>query len=124
MNKLIQMGRLTKEPDIKTTSAGMIARFSVAVDKTYKKGEADFFNYTAFGKKAEFVEKYLHQGTKVVITGRVENDNYERDGRKVYGFAFIADEIEFAESKKAQEKPEDGFAKVPDTVDDDNLPFE
>lgn len=124
MNTLIQMGRLTKDPESRETSAGTVTRFSVAVDRRYKKDTSDFFSYTAFGKTAEFARDYLRKGTKVLISGRVENNNYtDKDGRKVYGFQFVAEEIEFAESKKAAEQQDSGFVTVPDDVDDENLPF-
>lgn len=124
MNTLIQMGRLTKDPESRETNAGTVTRFSIAVDRRYKKDTSDFFSYTAFGKTAEFARDYLRKGTKVVISGRVENNNYtDKDGRKVYGFQFVAEEIEFAESKKAAEQQDSGFVTVPDDVDDENLPF-
>lgn len=124
MNTLIQMGRLTKDPESRETNAGTVTRFSVAVDRRYKKDTSDFFNYTTFGKTAEFARDYLRKGTKVLISGRVENNNYtDKDGRKVYGFQFVAEEIEFAESKKAAEQQDSGFVTVPDDVDDENLPF-
>ena len=124
MNTLIQMGRLTKDPESRDTNAGTITRFSIAVDRRYKKDTSDFFSYTAFGKTAEFARDYLRKGTKVLISGRVENNNYtDKDGRKIYGFQFVAEEIEFAESKKAAEQQDSGFVTVPDDVDDENLPF-
>lgn len=124
MNTLIQMGRLTKDPESREINAGTITRFSVAVDRRYKKDTSDFFSYTAFGKTAEFARDYLRKGTKVLISGRVENNNYtDKDGRNVYGFQFVAEEIEFAESKKAAEQQDSGFVTVPDDVDDENLPF-
>ena len=107
MNKIILMGRLTRDPEVRYSqgeSSLAIARFSLAVDRRYKRqGEpdADFFNCTAFGKQAEFVEKYLKQGTKILLSGRVQNDNYtNKEGQKVYSVQIIAEEIEFAESKK------------------------
>ena len=91
MNKVIMMGRLTRDPEVRYSqgaSQTAIARFSLAVDRRWKReGEpdADFFNCTVFGRQADFVEKYLRQGTKVVITGRVQNDNYtNKEGQKVY----------------------------------------
>ena len=106
MNKVFFCGRLVKNPEVRyskgeTTSA--IARFSLAVDrKVTKDGEpsADFFNCITFGKKADFVEKYLRKGTKIIVTGRVQNDNYtNKEGGKVYSVQIMVDEIEFAESK-------------------------
>ena len=82
MNKVILMGRLTRDPEIRYSqgaSQTAVGRFSLAVDRRFKREgqpDADFFNCTTFGKQSEFVEKYLHQGTKVVVTGRIQNDNY------------------------------------------------
>ena len=89
MNKIILMGRLTKDPEIKYSQGEKpvaIGRFSVAVNKKYKREggpTADFFNCTAFGRQAEFIEKYLKKGSKVLITARLENNNYEKDGKLV-----------------------------------------
>ena len=142
MNKVILMGRLTRDPEVRY-SAGenslAIARFSIAVDRRRRGqdgAEADFFNCTAFGKQGEFVEKYLKKGTKVVLSGRIQNDNYtNRDGQKVTSVQIIAEEIEFAESKNASggsARPEaqerasapvnDGFMNLPDSGDEE-LPF-
>ena len=148
MNKVILMGRLTRDPEVRYGGADnqlAIARFSLAVDRRFRRAgdstEADFFNCTAFGKQGEFVERYLKQGTKVLLTGRVQNDNYtNREGQKVYSVQIIAEEIEFAESKNAsagggnaaaapapapaRNTPAlDGFMNVPDEVSDDDLPF-
>ncbi|SFB33116.1 single-strand binding protein [Acetitomaculum ruminis DSM 5522] len=108
MNKIILMGRLTRDPEIRYSQGNnplTIARFSIAVDRRFKRegeADADFFNCTSFGKQAEFVERYLKQGTKILLSGRVQNDNYtNRDGQKVYSVQIIAEEIEFAESKNA-----------------------
>ena len=147
MNKIILMGRLTRDPEVRYGGADnqtAIGRFSLAVDRRFRRAgdsvEADFFNCTAFGKQAEFAEKYLKQGTKILLVGRVQNDNYtNREGQKVYSVQIIAEEIEFAESKnaaanrpQAQTAPaadnfggaaDDGFMNIPDGVDDDDLPF-
>ena len=108
MNKVILMGRLTRDPEVRYSqgaSQTAVARFSVAVDRRFKReGEpdADFFNCTAFGKQAEFIERYLHKGIKIVLCGRVQNDNYtNKDGQMVYSVRVMVDEIEFAESKNA-----------------------
>ncbi len=102
------MGRLTRDPEIRYSQGSnplTIARFSIAVDRRFKRDgepDADFFNCTCFGKQAEFVERYLKQGTKILLLGRVQNDNYtNRDGQKVYSVQIIVEEIEFAESKNA-----------------------
>ena len=117
MNKVIMMGRLTRDPEVRYSqneNSTAIARFSLAVDRRFKRdGEptADFFNCTAFGKQGEFVEKYLKQGTKVVITGRVQNDNYtNKNGEKVYSVQIMVEEIEFAESKAAASGQGSDFA--------------
>lgn len=115
MNKVILMGRLTRDPEVRYSqgaSQTSVARFSVAVDRRFKReGEpdADFFNCTCFGKQAEFVERYLHKGTKVVLCGRIQNDNYtNKDGQMVYSVRVMVDEIEFAESKNASAGNNDG----------------
>ena len=131
------MGRLTAEPEIRYTSgdnAMCIANFNLAVDKRFKKKDdpdaptADFFRITAMGKLGEFSEKYLHKGTKILMEGRVENNNYtNKDGVKVYGFQFVAENIEFAESKKAAESNGVDTSSKPNTdfinqgVDADSL---
>lgn len=127
MNKIILMGRLVKDPEVSVSASGTsIAKFSIAVDRKFKREgdpDADFFNCVSFGKQAQFVENYLHKGTKVVITGRIENNNYtNKEGRKVYDVRIMVEEIEFAESKSSdtpkEKKPE--FLNVEDISD---LPF-
>ena len=148
MNKVILMGRLTRDPEVRYSqgaSQTAVARFSIAVDRRFKReGEpdADFFNCTAFGRQAEFIERYLHTGTKVVLSGRIQNDNYtNKDGQMVYSVRVMVDEIEFAESKNASSQNEggfqggfaggaapaasgasDGFMNIPDGIDEE-LPF-
>ena len=132
MNKVIEMGRLTRDPEISSSNSGTtFARFSIAVDRRFKReGEpdADFFNCTAFGKTAEFVEKYLKKGIKVLVTGRLQNNNYtNKEGQKVYDVRIMVEEMEFAESKKddqqnAQEAPENDFLNIPDGLVEE-LPF-
>ena len=147
MNKVILMGRLTRDPEIRYSQGDSqlaIGKFSIAVDRKFKKqGDtvtADFFNCTAFGKQGEFVEKYLKQGTKVVVTGRIQNDNYtNKEGQKVYSVQIMVEEIEFAESKSAAASnagsfqnmpmsntepmaPEEGFMNIPDGIES-TLPF-
>lgn len=134
------MGRLTRDPEIRyggQDNQMAIARFTLAVNrkkKTDGEPEADFFNCTAFGKLGEFVEKYLRQGTKILLTGRIQNNNYtNKDGEKVYSVQVIAEEMEFAESKKqdqGEQQPQqqqqveaDGYAPATDAVDYANLPF-
>jgi single-strand DNA-binding protein len=104
MNRVILIGRLTKDPEIRTSGNYTIASFSIAVDRKFKRDgepEADFFNCTAFNKTAELVEKYCKKGTKMVVEGRIQNDNYEKDGVKRYGVKIMVDSLEFAESKSA-----------------------
>ena len=146
MNKVILMGRLTRDPEVRYSqgaSQTTVARFSVAVDRKFKReGEpdADFFNCTSFGRQAEFVERYLHKGTNIVLSGRVQNDNYtNKDGQMVYSVRIMVDEIEFAESKNASgggneggfggghntpapSGAGDGFMNIPDGIDEE-LPF-
>ena len=127
------MGRLTKDPDIRYTSgenSTAVARYSLAVDRRYKRdGEptADFINCVVFGKSAEFAEKYLHKGTKLVITGRIQTGSYtNKDGVKVYTTDIMVEEQEFAESKNSGgstvAKTDDDFMKIEDGIDDE-LPF-
>ena len=138
MNKVILMGRLTRDPETRYSQRNngeqmAIAKISLAVDRKRANRNdpnavtADFFNCTAFGKTGEFVDKYLKKGTKVVVTGSVQNDNYtNKDGQKVYGVQIMVEEIEFAESKQSQEQNEqptsEGFMDVPDGIEND-LPF-
>lgn len=108
MNTVIVMGRDTKDGEIRYSQSGTaIYRNSVAVERRFKKEgqpEADFFDFVAFNKTAEWAEKYLKKGTKVVISGEIRNDNYtNKEGQKVYRTVILANSIEFAESKKAAE---------------------
>ena len=140
MNKVILMGRLTRDPEIRYSSGATqtaVARFSLAVDRRFKREgqpDADFFNCSAFGKTAEFVQNYLKQGTKVVVEGRIQNDNYtNKNGEKVYSVQIIVEAVEFAESKKAASEgggftpapsadSGDGFVNIDEGIED-NLPF-
>lgn len=138
MNTVILMGRLTRDPEIRYGGANntAVARYSIAVDRRFKQDgqpEADFFNVVSFGKAGEFVEKYLHKGTKIVIEGELHNNNYEnKDGQMVYGMNIVTRNIEFAESKSSQgtqDNPQpmpnnagDGFMNIPDGIDEE-LPF-
>ncbi len=122
MNKVIIMGRLTRDPEVSSSTNGTtFARYSVAVDRRFKREgdpDADFFNCTSFGKQAEFVERYLKKGTKVVVTGRLQNNNYtQKDGSKVYSVQIMVEDVEFAESKKA-----DGSESTASSDDFLNLP--
>ena len=144
MNKVIMMGRLTRDPEVRYGGANntAIARYSLAVDRRFKRDgqpTADFFNCSSFGKQAEFVEKYLRKGTKVVIEGELQNDNYtNKEGQMVYGMRIIVNSIEFAESKNSSAAggdfggndipapttdAGDGFMNIPDGIAEDELPF-
>lgn len=124
MNKAILIGRLTKAPEIRTTADGLnIARYILAVDRM-KKGEADFITCVAFGKAADFAEKWLTKGTKIAITGHIQTGSYEGKNGKVYTTEIVVETQEFCE-KKEQPAPEkepatDDFMSIPDGAD---LPF-
>lgn len=142
MNKVILMGRLTRDPEVRYgagENSTAVARYTIAVDRRFKRnGEqnADFIGCVAFGRNAEFAEKYLRQGTKIVLTGRIQTGSYtNRDGQKVYTTDIVVEEQEFAESKAAgnggqnnYSRPSaatsdaDGFMNIPDGIDDE-LPF-
>lgn len=142
MNKTILMGRLTRDPEVRYTqgdNASAVARFSLAVDRRFKKdGEqtADFINCVAFGKTAEFIEKYGHKGTKFVVEGRIQTGSYtNKDGQKVYTTDVVVEQVEFAESKNASgdssstgntsntTSDDMSFMNIPDNVEDEGLPF-
>ena len=143
LNKVILMGRLTRNPEVRYSQgekATCIAKYTLAVNRRFhREGEqdADFINCVAFGRQGEFAEKYLKQGTKIVISGRIQTGSYtNRDGVKVYTTDVVIEEQEFAESKKAAEtsstpqntqgvksNPEDdGFMTIPEGVEEE-LPF-
>lgn len=142
MNKVILMGRLTKNPDIRYTQAAepmAIARYTLAVDRRFQRRDsgdeqtADFISCVAFGRAGEFAEKYLHKGTKIVVVGRIQTDSYtNKDGNKVYTTDVVVEEQEFAESKASQSSSENvyspapgsgsEFMNIPNTAADD-LPF-
>lgn len=134
MNKTLLIGRTTKDPDIRYTQSEQpmtIARFNLAVDRIYKKeGEqsADFISCVAFGKTAEFIEKYVHKGTKLVLEGRIQTGSYtNNDGNKVYTTDVVVEQVEFAgsktDSKSAAKESNDDFMNVADELDEDGLPF-
>ena len=142
MNKVILMGRLTRDPEVRYgagENSTAVARYTIAVDRRFKRdGEqsADFISCVTFGRSAEFAEKYLRQGTKIVLTGRIQTGSYtNRDGQKVYTTDIVVEEQEFAENKAAgnggqnnYSRPSaatsdtDGFMTIPDGIDDE-LPF-
>ena len=139
MNKVILMGRLTRDPEVRYSqgeNALAIARYTLAVDRRFQRnGEqgADFISCVAYGRSAEFAEKWLKQGIKVCITGRIQTGSYtNNDGVKVYTTDVFIEECEFAESKAAsqqnngvsqpQRPSSDGFMSIPDGIEDE-LPF-
>ena len=149
MNKVILMGRLTRDPDIRSSqseNSTAVARFTLAVDRRFKRDSdqsADFISCVAFGKTADFFEKYVKQGTKVCVEGRIQTGSYtNRDGQKVYTTDVVVENVEFAESKNAsasaqqnyqaapqQSRPAvsepagEGFMSIPDGLEDEGLPF-
>lgn len=149
MNRVILMGRLTREPEITYSNNAngqmAIGRYTLAVERKFKRENdaqtADFIRCVAFGKNGEFAEKYLHQGTKIVVEGRIQTGSYtdKETGKTVYTTDIIVESQEFAESKAAasnnvtpQSQPQsmpqqatidDGFISVPDNIDDSGLPF-
>ena len=147
MNKVMLIGRLVRDPDIKTSQSGVVvARYTLAVDRRFKKdGEqtADFIGCIAFGKTAEFAEKYFTKGIKIAVVGRIQTGSYEnKDGQKVYTTDVVVEENEFTESKRvtgenvtqsggtpaaaitpANATGPDGFMNIPDDIDEE-LPFD
>ena len=131
MNKVILMGRLTRDPEMRGDGTSLVARYTLAVDRRFKKegqAETDFINCVCFGKSAEFAEKYLKKGTKIVVTGRIQTGSYtDKDNKKVYTTDVIVEEQEFAESKgasgeSAEVKADNDFMDIPANVKDD-MPF-
>ena len=150
MNKVILMGRLTRDPEVRYSTgenALAIARYTLAVDRRFHKdGEAnaDFISCVSFGRNAEVAEKYFRQGLKIAVTGRIQTGSYtNRDGQKVYTTEVVVEDQEFAESKAASDNyvashPQtsaptpsmpgpgaasaDGFMNIPDGIDEE-LPF-
>ena len=135
MNKVIEIGRLVKDPEIRYSQGAnttCVARYTLAVDRKFKQeGQptADFINFIAFGKLGEFAEKYLHKGTKIAVIGRIQTGSYtNKDGQKVYTTDVVVEEQEFCESKGSQQQPQpapnnsDGFMSIPDGLDDTCLP--
>lgn len=147
MNKVILMGRLTRDPEVRYSQGEnnmAIARYTLAVDRRFQKNSeqsADFISCVAFGRSAEFAEKYLKQGTKICITGRIQTGSYtNKDGVKVYTTDIVVEDQEFAESKNAAQSNSgadfsggnrpipsaasgDGFMSIPDGIEDE-LPFQ
>lgn len=135
MNQVILMGRLTKDPEIKYTQGSepmAVAHYTIAVDRMEAKKDgqpsADFISCVCFKKSAEFTEKYLHKGSKIVVSGRIQTGSYtNKDGQKVYTTDVIVSSQEFAESKSESPKEEpkkadEGFMNIPDNIDEE-IPF-
>ena len=147
MNKVILMGRLTRDPEVRYSqgeNATAVARYTLAVDRRFNRNNdeqtADFINCVAFGRSGEFAEKYLHKGTKIAITGRIQTGSYtNKDGVRVYTTDVVVEDQEFAESKNASQQAGndyvpagrtesapmaagDGFMNIPDGIDEE-LPF-
>ena len=144
MNKVILMGRLTRDPEVRYSQGEnslAIARYTLAVDRRFKRAgeqDADFINCVVFGKSAEFAEKYFRQGIKIAVTGRIQTGSYtNKEGQKVYTTEVVVEEQEFAESKAANggdssyqqtsrpapsQAAGDGFMNIPDGIDEE-LPF-
>lgn len=138
MNSVQLVGRLTREPDVRYTDGGStVARFTVAVDRRFKReGEdsADFVSCVAWGKTAEFLEKYFRKGQRIGLNGHIKTGSYtNQEGTKVYTTDVVAENVEFVESKGAPAgSPDaaqnsgvdkDGFMHIPDGVEDEGLPF-
>lgn len=146
MNKVILMGRLTRDPEVRYSqgeNATAVARYTLAVDRRFSRNNdeqtADFINCVAFGRSGEFAEKYLHKGTKIAVTGRIQTGSYtNKDGVRVYTTDVVVEDHEFAESKNASQAggdyapagrtesapvaAGDGFMNIPDGIDEE-LPF-
>lgn len=136
MNKVILIGRLTRDVETRYSGEMAIARYTLAVERRVKKDSeqtADFINCVAFGKSGEFADKYFRKGMKVAITGRIQTGSYEKDGQRVYTTDIVVEEQEFGESKAQNteapntEAPKistdaNGFMNIPDGADFE-LPF-
>lgn len=135
MNKVMLMGRLVRDPDVKyTQGTTSIARYTLAVERRFKRdgdANADFINCVAFGKAVEFAEKYLKKGTKITVVGRIQTGSYtNKNGQKVFTTDVVVEEQEFAESKSSNQQNSSGqtassgdsFMNIPDGIDE-QVPF-
>ena len=124
MNKVILMGRLTRDPEVRYSQgeqATAIARYTVAVDRRFRRDgdsqSADFIGCVAFGRQAEFAEKYLRKGIKIALTGRIQTGSYtNKDGQKVYTTEVVVEEVDFADSRRsddAADTPADASGAMP-----------
>ena len=129
MNKVVLIGRPTKDLELQTTPSGKkVLLFTLAVNRDYKNAEggydADFINCVAYEKRAELISKYVGKGDRLGVSGKIETKNYEKDGRKVYVTRVLVDGFEFLESKKLNQgidvEADDGFEPI---ADDEDLPF-
>ena len=134
MNRVILMGRLTRDPDVRYSQGGegsmAVARYTLAVDRRRTRGNesgneqtADFINCVAFGKTAEFLEKFGHKGVKFIVEGRIQTGSYtNKDGVKIYTTDIVVENIEFAESKNAGGSGDSGFGNIPEEMEAE-MPF-
>ncbi len=145
MNKVILVGRLTRDPDVRSTANSTMASFSVAVDRRFKQDgqpDADFPRVIAWGNTAEFIEKYFHKGMKILVEGRIQTGSYKNnDGQTIYTTDVVAEAVEFVESKNASQgsgsggnnggqsnnqpapkTDDEGWMNIPDGVEEE-LPF-
>lgn len=145
MNVALLCGNVTRDPDVRETQSGMkIARYTIAINRRGKNDDADFIQCTVFDRGAEFAEKYVRKGTRLIVRGHIQTGSYtDRDGKKIYTTDVIVDDQEFAcpkqsaetddekddrrrrefdKSNKAEDKS-DGFMPIPDDLEDDGLPF-
>lgn len=129
MNKVMLVGRLTRNPEARDTQSGMkVTKFALAINRRGKEGGTDYINCVAFGKTAEVAGQYLSKGSRAGVVGRIQTGSYERDGHKVYTTDVVVDELEFLESRaEAQSRTQDveaAFGVPPEvTEDEDELPF-
>ena len=126
MNRVMLIGRAVRDPEIRHSQDMTIAKYTLAVDRRGKDKEADFISCTAFGKTAEFIEKYIKKGTKIAVEGRWQTGSYtNKEGTKIYTNDCIVDQCEFCESKKSEEaapSAPDDFMNVPADFEDE-IPF-
>ena len=127
MNKVILIGRTTKEIEIKPAGSTEVARFTLAVNRPFKKDETDFINCVAFGKTAETLSKYVKKGQQIALTGRIQVSNYEKDGERRYSTDIIVDGFEFISGGNREEsepnQPSNSFASELEPVDNEDIPF-
>lgn len=125
MNSILLSGYMGKDPEIRVTRDGKsIANFSLGVNRRFaKERTTDWFNCTAFSKTADFIGRYLRKGSKIIVEGEIQNDNYEKDGRMVYGYKVIVNQVEFADSKQSKEETKEEADPQWMQVDEEEIPF-